>query len=375
VFFLLDPVLYRARWSRVPVRDWLWAALRLIPFGVMAASYLVARTLILDGARVGTSETTATALRNLGLLWMETLRGYVAPTTTAMRMLHDEWVGLPTGVFVGAWTAAVAILIAAWVGKRLLPSAMVAVVAVYATLLPVAVITADTWPGFGRYLYPAAPFAFIALAEIAIVAAASLRESGRTFATTAIRALGAAWLMAIALLYVATIRTYADMETLAHAMIEESPRSSHGWAALGHERFAAEDYPAAAVALGRAVELSPDKRALWLDLGLARVFSGDNAGALEVASRGANQSDGPGDFYNIAAMALMNSDVPGAARALLGCLAREPGHEACLANVARLTSAHPRAAEYRTAFDQLLALPEFESVAPQLAPLRQGAQR
>lgn len=64
-----------------------------------------------------------------------------------------------------------------------------------------------------------------------------------------------------------------DPLTEIHRQIEQNPRDSGAWKALGEEYFAREDFASAVRAFERAARISPSRAVLWSSLGEARVMA------------------------------------------------------------------------------------------------------
>jgi hypothetical protein len=340
---------------------WRTRLARCAPFFAGGAIYVTLRAAALGagGGPAVPGSQLLTAAARYGAVIADAVTTLLLPLRVYSRLPKEDYDALG-GFGLLACALAVALLCyAALRARAKLPWASFGLLWLCALLVPVAVVTAGSWPGFGRYLYlPAAVFS-IGAADLALLGYAQLRAAGLRAALRV--ALGVHLLWFALATYAYTLDWRSD-DALYGSIIAAAPERSHGYGFLGITYIERRQYAQAAVLLRKAVAIAPGERRYLSKLGHALLFAGDRAGARAVARQAiARLRDAP-EFHLLEAYTWLEQDPARAARALLECLRQDPAHGEGLEALAFLRTRHPRAALYRAEIARIAAEPRYAGV-------------
>jgi len=271
---------------------WRQRAFRLIPLGASACGYLGLRMGVLGGLRSSRdSAQLALALRNLPVLWIDGLRELFAPAHLYLRSLRDEYAALGTVPYAGVIMTALAIGAGAWVARKRAPLLSWSLGFYAATLAPASLISAVSWPGFGRFLYlPCAGLTLgLAQALVAIESAVTQRRAaggayGSIRARAALSVGSALYLGFLAIQQLAYVRDYQSEYTLYAAALREAPGSANAHARMAAYQGLLGETDEALAGYRRAIELDPSDPSYPLQAVYFSMKAGRLAEAQKIAT-------------------------------------------------------------------------------------------
>lgn len=384
--------------GRATERSVVAALLRIAPLAVAGALALGMRVVALSGMKASEGPGhLLTALAQLPWLLVDGLAFLLVPRRLAIRLLQEEYGELSTVQLVLAALLVLAGTAALLAARRRFPLGLWAWVWFGGILAPVALVSATSWWGFGRYLY--VPAAGVAIALAAVLQAA-LSRAPRPRTRRLLLGGVTLYVATLGVLLVAATEDWQDQETLSRGVIRDSPDVSLGWLGLGtlyvergdpaaalpllqeatrrNPRSAAAAFnqgvvhqmlgqlPAARDELTRAVALEPgDHKALY-NLGLVTLDLGDGDGALGLARTGQRRFAGRPDFFHLQAQILAPVDAVGSLAPTLQALGRAPGHPPSLALIEAILESHPQRAAYAAALRSALPGPALGAVQERL---------
>jgi tetratricopeptide (TPR) repeat protein len=343
-------------------RTWRMRALYLFPLAAALLVYAGLRGHALQGTGAATAvarEAVQTLLYWPLACWDGAL-SLLLPLHVYSRLLCEEYAALGAAVLAAAALGCGLLAALARRARRSLPVFAWSLVWFACTVLPVALIAARTWPGFGRFLYlPAAVF-FVGMADLtAFVCQRWPRYAGLLRALLPLHVLFLAFG-----LYVYT-GDFADDDRLFGSIIEQAPERSHGYGYLGMTYIERHDYARATLLLRKADALSPGNRRYLQALGQALLFGGHPDRALALADQAIARFASAPEFHLLAAYALLDTDQARAAREVAACLQTDAAHSQCREALRFLVTKHPAAAQFRERFAKLAT-----QLGPKAAPLR-----
>lgn len=345
--------------------------LRCLPFLCATAAYVPMRLLSLSGTGGGHQLEAPRLLQaagNLPLLWIDGLVGTFVPQRVYPRMLLEDYAGWSMPA-IGAAAVLVLGLVAAAVQLRhRAPVVLPGLLWYLGALAPVALVTTDMWPGFGRYLYLPAGLLCVGVAKL-------LADGGAALATRVPEPARLQRILALAsgaYLLVFGVRTamyvpdFHDDTTLFTSIVTAAPERSHGHGWLGMDAIGRDAYPEAIALLTRALEIAPTQTRYERNLAEALLAVGRRREAAQHAEQALQRSPRELALRLIAAFALMDEAPTRAAEHALQCLRLNPEHPDCRRALGVMRSQHPDAAALRTQIEQRLREPDMREVAAAL---------
>jgi hypothetical protein len=244
-FFFLDPkggLSFRRR------------AKMTLPLVIAAAVYVFIRIRVLEGMRTHSDpQALRTAASRGPALVFDALYHLVVPWPPFLRSLRDDYAGVPSWLLALGFVALALVFLLVLRVRRRLPSAPFAALFFVGSLAPIAGITMELWPGYGRYLYlPAAGLALVVAETLPLVAR---RIRDRRVAM----GIAGAYLFANAVLLVGFTTTMSSNESFYLSATEHRPQQAYGWGFLGIYYATIEQNEPAIGALKRAVTLEPNE--------------------------------------------------------------------------------------------------------------------
>ena len=234
--------------------SWRDRILRVVPLVIAAVAYLALRVRILHGMKThpNTSALLSAAARGPALL-VDALFRLLVPETPFFRSLRDDFVGLSAALLAGALVVVLVLAYLVFRYRKTLTSAPFAALFFAGALAPVAGITMQVWPGYGRYLYlPAAGLAVL-LAEIGARYGRRLQGNAKKIGAAVL----ALYFVVMAALLVNFTRDMSGNEPFYMTATEKRPNQAYGFGFLGAHYLTIGDDDPGIGALKRAVELDP----------------------------------------------------------------------------------------------------------------------
>jgi hypothetical protein len=302
-------------------------ALRCLPFGVALAIYLVMRSRALGGgAPIDFASLPAAAL-GFGTVVLDAIASLLVPSRVYVRLPSEDYAALGFGGRIACALVLIALLAVAFRARKHAPLALFGLCWLALLLVPIALVTLEPRPGFGRYLYLPSTLFFIGVAEVARLLYARLEGAGRMALQVALAlqlTVGAYQLTSFTL-------DLHDEDTLFRSIIAAAPDRSHGYGYYGLTFLERKRFPEAAALLGKATELAPNNLVFTAKYGQALLFSRQSEAALALARKARKRFGAHPTFHLIEAYAQLQSDPVQAKRELEACLRLHPGHAECQA--------------------------------------------
>jgi hypothetical protein len=313
-----------------------------------ACGYLAVRAAVFAGlATHNDAQQLARAAMRLALVWLDGIVSLIVPNRIYLRLMADEYEALGPTAAIVAWCIVIAAAVGFALRGRRVPWLRWALGFHAAALLPVALIAALAWPGFGRYLY-------LPAGALAVAFASAVHAVHRRLADAPARTRRLA--VAAVLLYLGALGArltlwslaWHDEPALYEQAIADAPdrAGGHGW--LGEYLL---DHGRAAEALPLLVEANErwhGDRHVLESAARAATLVDDRAAAWRIAQTGIDRFHPAGPFYLVGAWA--RRDEPTVASDLLArCLGEGDDAIPCVRAVQSLV-AGARGHEYREAF-------------------------
>ncbi len=333
------------------------------------------RTAALSGLQA-TGADTVQRLQALKVYPILVIDGFVAMLTMqpiGIRHLSWEFATLGWGASAGAAALCLALLMAAYAARRILPLALAAVLTTGLMLLPIALVaTVPGWGGFGRYLYLPLAITALALAELGLRAHRMLVIS-RPHLRWAVPLIVVTALIVEQVGLRHALWVYANQENLAHAAIEIFPDGPDGWEWLGNVHIEKGELEEARVCFQKATERGPGLFRPRHNLAAALLYTGRPAEALEQLEilNSLHPPTAPGSKVAVSALMELGRWEEATSR-LVESLDRDPGYAPLVDTAARLLSEHPRPDELHSHLSQELARPEHQQSASVILPMLGG---
>lgn len=338
---------------------------RCAPFAAALVPYFAARTFALGGGGVDFDlATMLSGLSRFGAVVVDAVTSLLLPLRVYSRLPKEDYDALGAGGLVACGLLTALLVYSAWRARGKLPWWSFGIAWLLALLLPVALVSARAWPGFGRYLYLPSALFFVGAADVAVHAYAHVRTA--LARRTLHLALGAQLFVQAASLHAYTYDWHDDI-ALFSSIIAAAPERSHGYGFLGITYVERREFGRAAVLLQKAVSIAPDDRRFLGKLGHALLFSGQREAARALARDAIERLPDAPEFHLLEAFTFIDLDPVRAARGVLECLRSRPSHEEALQALAFLRMEHPQAARYRSAFAHLVEQPRYAALRPLLA--------
>lgn len=319
--------------------------------------YLVLRGAALQGIHAsGGTAHLALALVRLPLLWLDGLSSTLFPSRLMPRYLNEEYakLGIPALVVAAAVTIGLAIVVFRL--RRRWPLGVFGLTWFALALAPASLVACMAWYGFGRFLY--LPIAVLAVAIVDAAAhgidALERRSGGRVARLARLGGLGCLVLFAVRLAL--STASWDGSVAFYEAIIDESPRSSHGYGGLGAWHTERKEYADAILLLQEAVQTNPTDHRYLNNLGTTYLRSRQPANARQVAEIGLARFPGEAKFEYLEALAMTTDD---GARTRLAHVVHglelQPTHPGLRNLLGFLVATGPEHVEYAHALDELLA--------------------
>jgi hypothetical protein len=348
---------------------------RLVPVAVAGCTFVLIRTVALAGLQATGADSIQRiqALKVYPVLFLDGLKAMLTMQPVGIRHLSWEYADLGWVASVGAGILCLALLVAAFAGRRTLPLALAAVLTTGLMLLPIALVaTVPGWGGFGRYLYVPLAISALALAELGLWAHRALKATRPNL-----------W-WAVPLIVVTTLAVeqvglrhalgvYSNQENLAYAAIEIFPEGPDGWEWLGNVHIEKDELEEARECFRKATERGPELFRPRHNLAAALLYTGQPAEALEQLEilNSLHPPTAPGSMVAVTALMELGQWDEAATR-LVDSLDRDPGYAPLEDTAARLLLEHPRPDELHAWLSQELARPEHRQSAAVILPMIGG---
>jgi tetratricopeptide (TPR) repeat protein len=319
--------------------------------------YLVLRAAALRGMHAtGGTAHLELALIRLPLLWFDGLWSTLVPSRVMPRYLNEEYSRIANAAFLVAIAAAIVLAILVFRYRRRWPLGAFGLAWFALALAPASLVACMAWYGFGRFLY--LPIAVLAIAIVDAVAYgidAIERRRGPRVARLA-RLGGIGYLVLFGVRLWLSTENWDGSAAFYHAIIAESPRSSHGYGGLGAFYTERKDYADAILLLQEAVGSNPADHRYLNNLGTTYLRNGQVADARHVADLGLQRFPAEAKFEYLEALAMATSESPRARlEHILHGLELQPNHPGLRNLLGFLVVSGPDHAEYRRALDELVA--------------------
>lgn len=326
------------------------------PLVLAPVVYLVLRGAALQGVHAsgGTAHLLLAVVR-LPLLWLDGLSSALVPGRLMPRYLNEEYakLGIPALVVAAVVTIGLAIIVHRL--RRRWPLGVFGLSWFALALAPASLVACMAWYGFGRFLY--LPIAGLAVAIVDAFAHgidALERRFGARVARLA-RLGGLAYLALFAVRLALSTASWDGSAAFYEAIIDESPRSSHGYGGLGAWHTERKEYADAIILLQEAVQTNPTDHRYLNNLGTTYLRTRQPANARRVAELGLARFPGEAKFEYLEALAMTTDD---GARLRLGHVVHglelQPDHPGLRSFLRFLVVSGPEHVEYAHALDELL---------------------
>lgn len=327
---------------------WRTRAVAALPVCAALLLYLAARAAVLGGLHAQhDAAQTREALRNLPLLWLDTLTHALLPSPYVLRNLRDDYVAAPAvlralalSVLIGsAGLGAYALHRHKWVVAWALALA-------FATSAPAVMITTALWPGFGRYLYLPAVGLLILLGagQLALEACLERARVSPRFRTLVRAAPVGLCALSAAALVDATLG-FRNERTLYTRAFAEHPEQAWSVGSLGLALRREGRCPEALPLLAQAERLAPDEPRYALHQARCLVEVGNLTAARQAARAGQSRfhdSRAEAGFL-VAEFLTLPPGNPRAEALMTRCLQLVPNRPDCLEGSALARGSQPDA--------------------------------
>lgn len=315
---------------------------RAMAIGGACLVYLLARNVVLGGAKAGSGEALERAVVALPVFLVDAIVQTIAPRDVALRSLRDEYL-LETWHVVGACVLLAALAVVAW-RLRKQPPLLVALYWWIAPLVPGAVIATVLWPAFGRYLYiGTAGFAWIA--SVVLSRAHAVRPKLTV-------SLATMYLAVLSFQTVLATHTWRDDDALYSHAIETHPDSAMGYGWLGMSLSARGRFEESIPFLEAAVDRDPTTHRYLTRLGQSLVEVGRVQHGSAIAQLGIERFEGRPEeaaYRMLAVRTMTRVDPEAAAEHLTRCLEVWPNRSDCVEAISSLGRDVAHAAAFRNA--------------------------
>jgi len=229
--------------------------------------YAAMRMAALDGVHISSDAQTWRAIAIAPFVIAEALSELLLPRYTTVRWLSYELRSVEAlGLSLGL-VALIAVALLAIAARSRVPSLSYGVIAAVTSLAPVALIAADGWPGFGRYLYTAAACLAPGLAVGVFELSQSLSVHVEARSLRLLRVGGIAYLLVLTGLSFESAAPFASEHRLYESWIAGTPDHPHGYKWLGLTYMEEEDFGHAFAMLDHArLRDSRDETIVWNQL-------------------------------------------------------------------------------------------------------------
>jgi tetratricopeptide (TPR) repeat protein len=363
-FLLLPPFLLLRRY-RAGSPSWRV----ILPLATGALAGLALRLIVFHRLAIGSGWSHFRhGLARLPEVWLDGLTSLLAPVPTMPAALYEQYRDVSIGTVVAA-CAVFALLVGAavWAARRGRPLYGFALATFSLTVAPVTLLTFTAgWSGWGRYLYPSAPFVCLALSSLVVDEAIP-----RTRPLVRKLALGFAAAL-VAVFCVVTCLHGGDWKNdraFAEALIRDHADQSFGYAALIVAEL--DHDPARAVAAAqRALAIDPSQARHW-SLAANALMRADRRQEAYVAARRGLAID-PNDVncqYVLGIARLAERREREAARLLMNVLVAVPDQPSPWQTVREAARRLGPSSAFVAALRSLSAQPQYASITARLAPL------
>lgn len=231
------------------------------------STYAALRVSALEGLHVSADAQLWRAIVIAPYVIVEALSEMLAPRYTTVRWLSFELRSVGVVGFSVGLIALIGLVGGAWAARKRVPSLFYGVALSVVSLAPVALIAADGWPGFGRYVYTAAACIAPGLAVGVFELSQSLRVHVGERSIRLLRAGGIAYLLVLVGLSFVSAAPFASEHALYESWIAGTPDQPHGYKWLGLTYMEEEDFARAFAMLDLArLRDSRDETIVWYQI-------------------------------------------------------------------------------------------------------------
>lgn len=362
-FFLVPPLLVMLRSLELRGRR---APLALLPYFVGGTAGFALRWFGLRRIAVGAGAAHLTyAMARAPALLADGARSLIAPLFEVQPSLYESYRLIPVwrtvlalALFAALWIACVRL----W--RRNQPLVALASAMLVFTLAPIALLTFyRSWTGWGRYLYPAAPFVCIAI--VSTVQTLSRRLPSRT--QTLIAGAASLGILFCAVETLAAGRVWHDERSFALAKIADHPELSTGYSELAVVELEDNNPGAALTNAEHAIQIEPDDPHHWsrAAIALMRLDRRDEAYAAATRALTLDGSDNSSRHILVSQLLDLNRQAD-AARLLLDVLLAEPSRKGAWLTLEQKLSELGVHSEFANIVQHAPADPHCAAIAAQL---------